>query len=196
MDGECLCVNEVRESLSFYAEQLSVFQLIKCCGLARPSATREDVFDLTGRTGSYFYMAPEVLHNEPYNEKAMLPSYIWNALLTNTAAACCSLLSMFVGPNICRSRSIEDILYVHTDCGPASILGEPCKWDSGVQFLLCSAQADIFSFGVLMYEVLCGTITSQIVVSPTGNARAAEVYAAKASAPTPDNAHIPCEAFF
>ena len=28
------------------------------------------MFDLTGRTGSYFYMAPEVLHNEPYNEKA------------------------------------------------------------------------------------------------------------------------------
>ena len=44
-------------------------------------------------------------------------------------------------------------------------------------------QADIFSFGVLMYEVLTGTITSQIVVGPTGNARAAEVYAAKASAP-------------
>ena len=43
-------------------------------------------------------------------------------------------------------------------------------------------QADIFSFGVLMYEVLTGTITSQIVVGPTGNARAAEVYAAKASA--------------
>ena len=42
-------------------------------------------------------------------------------------------------------------------------------------------QADIFSYGVLMYEVLTGTITSQIVVGPTGNARAAEVYAAKAS---------------
>lgn len=42
-------------------------------------------------------------------------------------------------------------------------------------------QADIFSFGVLMYEVLCGCITSQLVVGPTGNIRAAEVYAAKAS---------------
>ena len=33
----------------------------------------ENMFDLTGRTGSYFYMAPEVLHNEPYNEKARHP---------------------------------------------------------------------------------------------------------------------------
>ena len=32
-----------------------------------------------------------------------------------------------------------------------------------------------------MYEVLCGCITSQLVVGPTGNMRAAEVYAAKAS---------------
>ena len=31
------------------------------------------MFDLTGRTGSYFYMAPEVLQNEPYNEKARPP---------------------------------------------------------------------------------------------------------------------------
>lgn len=31
--------------------------------------SQEGVFDLTGRTGSYFYMAPEVLHNEAYNEK-------------------------------------------------------------------------------------------------------------------------------
>ena len=29
----------------------------------------EELFDLTGRTGSYFYMAPEVLHEEAYNEK-------------------------------------------------------------------------------------------------------------------------------
>jgi len=35
-----------------------------------------------------------------------------------------------------------------------------------------------------MYEVLCGCITSQIVVGPTGNMRAAEVYAAKASLPS------------
>ncbi|CAK0785797.1 hypothetical protein CVIRNUC_009008 [Coccomyxa viridis] len=77
-------------------------------GAGHSMSAVENMFDLTGRTGSYFYMAPEVLHNEPYNEKA-----------------------------------------------------------------------DIFSFGVLMYEVLTGTITSQIVVGPTGNARAAEVYAAK-----------------
>ena len=32
-----------------------------------------------------------------------------------------------------------------------------------------------------MYELLCGCITSQLVVGPTGNMRAAEVYAAKAS---------------
>ena len=46
---------------------------------------------------------------------------------------------------------------------------------------LTPVQADIFSFGVLMYELLCGCITSQLVVGPTGNMRAAEVYAAKAS---------------
>ena len=28
------------------------------------------VFELTGKTGSYFYMAPEVVKEEPYNEKA------------------------------------------------------------------------------------------------------------------------------
>jgi hypothetical protein len=27
-------------------------------------------FDLTGKTGSFFYMAPEVANSEPYNEKA------------------------------------------------------------------------------------------------------------------------------
>ena len=43
-------------------------------------------------------------------------------------------------------------------------------------------QADIFSFGCLMYELLTGAITSQVVVGPTGNVRAAEVYAAQASA--------------
>ena len=38
--------------------------------LNRPSVGHEDMFDLTGKTGSYFYMAPEVLNNEAYNEKA------------------------------------------------------------------------------------------------------------------------------
>ena len=46
----------------------------------------------------------------------------------------------------------------------------------------CAVQADIFSFGCLMYELLTGAITSQVVVGPTGNVRAAEVYAAQASA--------------
>ena len=41
-----------------------------------------------------------------------------------------------------------------------------------------------------MYELLCGCITSQLVVGPTGNIRAAEVYAAKArSRPL----HVPTE---
>ena len=35
--------------------------------------SQEGGFDLTGRTGSYFYMAPEVLHNEAYNEKVHTP---------------------------------------------------------------------------------------------------------------------------
>ena len=42
---------------------------MKCVLSARASVSQESVFDLTGRTGSYFYMAPEVLHNEAYNEK-------------------------------------------------------------------------------------------------------------------------------
>lgn len=37
--------------------------------LVRSPVGQEAVFDLTGRTGSYFYMAPEVLLNESYNEK-------------------------------------------------------------------------------------------------------------------------------
>ena len=28
------------------------------------------VFEMTGKTGSYFYMAPEVVNEQPYNEKA------------------------------------------------------------------------------------------------------------------------------
>ena len=42
----------------------------KGVALNRPSVGHEDMFDLTGRTGSYFYMAPEVLNIEAYNEKA------------------------------------------------------------------------------------------------------------------------------
>ncbi|CAK0785798.1 hypothetical protein CVIRNUC_009009 [Coccomyxa viridis] len=83
-------------------------------------ASMDESFDLTGRTGSYFYMAPEVVENKPYNEKA-----------------------------------------------------------------------DIFSFGCLMYELLTGAITSQVVVGPTGNVRAAEVYAAQVASgerrPLPDS---------
>lgn len=32
----------------------------------------EDSFDLTGKTGSFFYMAPEVVNEQRYNEKACL----------------------------------------------------------------------------------------------------------------------------
>lgn len=42
-----------------------------------------------------------------------------------------------------------------------------------------SEQADVFSFGVIMYEIFVGAITSQLVVGPTGNTKAAELYAAK-----------------
>lgn len=41
-----------------------------------------------------------------------------------------------------------------------------------------------------MYELLCGCITSQLVVGPTGNIRAAEVYAAKARS---RQLHVPTE---
>jgi serine/threonine protein kinase len=34
------------------------------------SSFKDDLFDLTGKTGSYFYMAPEVVLGQPYNEKA------------------------------------------------------------------------------------------------------------------------------
>ena len=43
--------------------------------LPRVSMNHEELFDLTGRTGSYFYMAPEVLHEEAYNEKVHLTSH-------------------------------------------------------------------------------------------------------------------------
>ena len=45
--------------------------------LPRVSMNHEELFDLTGRTGSYFYMAPEVLHEEAYNEKVHVISYIF-----------------------------------------------------------------------------------------------------------------------
>ncbi len=32
------------------------------------------VFEMTGKTGSYFYMAPEVANGQPYNEKASMGS--------------------------------------------------------------------------------------------------------------------------
>jgi hypothetical protein len=40
-------------------------------------------------------------------------------------------------------------------------------------------QADVFSFGVILYEIFVGEITSQMVVGPTGDAMAAELYASK-----------------
>ena len=56
-----------------------------------------------------------------------------------------------------------------------------CTWACPATDGICAVQADIFSFGCLMYELLTGAITSQVVVGPTGNVRAAEVYAAQAS---------------
>ncbi len=44
---------------------------------------------------------------------------------------------------------------------------------------MLSVQADVFSFGVILYELFVGAITSQLVVGPTGNMKAAEIYAAK-----------------
>ena len=37
-----------------------------------PSALQESKFKLTGETGSYRYMAPEVFRHEPYNYKARI----------------------------------------------------------------------------------------------------------------------------
>ncbi len=40
-------------------------------GAKRDAAARVHlVFDLTGRTGSYLYMSPEVTRCEPYNDRA------------------------------------------------------------------------------------------------------------------------------
>lgn len=64
--------------------------------------------DLTGRTGSFMYMAPEVYKAQQYNEKA-----------------------------------------------------------------------DVFSFGVVMYEVFSRLAMSTVVVGPTGDPAAAKVYANK-----------------
>ena len=43
------------------------------------------------------------------------------------------------------------------------------------------ARADIFSLGVLLYELFSGVITSTVVVGPTFNPRAAEDYARRVS---------------
>ena len=44
------------------------------CRRVSPKAGEEReevaVFEMTGKTGSYFYMAPEVVNEQPYNEKA------------------------------------------------------------------------------------------------------------------------------
>ncbi len=48
-------------------------------------------------------------------------------------------------------------------------------------------QADVFSFGCILYEIFVGAITSQLVVGPTGNMQAAELYAAKVAV-LPQNA--------
>ena len=42
-----------------------------CCSLGHDDkSVHAGAFDLTGKTGSLFYMAPEVANSEPYNEKA------------------------------------------------------------------------------------------------------------------------------
>jgi hypothetical protein len=44
---------------------------------------------------------------------------------------------------------------------------------------------DQFSLAVIMYEVFSGMTTSQVVVGPTFNPKAAEVYAYKVRYPCP-----------
>ncbi|WIA14836.1 hypothetical protein OEZ85_001555 [Tetradesmus obliquus] len=51
----------------------------------------ESVFDMTGQTGSYMYMAPEVLLGQPYNEKADVFSF--GVMLYELAARCLLLFS-------------------------------------------------------------------------------------------------------
>ncbi len=42
----------------------------RCCSLGHDDkSVHAGAFDLTGKTGSLFYMAPEVANSEPYNEK-------------------------------------------------------------------------------------------------------------------------------
>ena len=50
-------------------------------------------------------------------------------------------------------------------------------------------QADVFSFGVILYEIFVGEITSQMVVGPTGDAMAAELYASKVIITSPPILH-------
>ena len=40
-------------------------------------------------------------------------------------------------------------------------------------------QADVFAFGVILYEVFSSIITSTVVVGPTFSPNAAEIYALK-----------------
>ncbi len=46
------------------------------CAMCRSTRLPGDgaVFEMTGKTGSYFYMAPEVANGQPYNEKASMGS--------------------------------------------------------------------------------------------------------------------------
>ena len=131
-------------------------------------------FDLTGKTGSLLYMAPEVANSEPYNEKVRVSfpeaslQKLWLAWLKAPAATVLS--------DSCNEDQCMQVLHV---------FGHPLAtmFRLGYCFRTALLQADVFSFGCIVYEVLCGVITSQLVVGPTGSNLAATIYSAKATAP-------------
>ena len=63
---------------------------------ARQQQDQSTSFDLTGRTGSYMYMAPEVLMGQPYNEKVGSPQGLCRSRGSHMSLApkvqeCCSV---------------------------------------------------------------------------------------------------------
>ncbi len=109
------------------------------------------MFDLTSMTGSLLYMAPEVFKGLPYNYKVIAPrgegeqgkggwGWAWGEARVRVAVCMC----------VCVRACVWDShLFRHLGAAGAQLPGT-----CGVCACVCVTQADTFSFGVLMYELL------------------------------------------